>query len=216
MSDLRTSERPREQLLRLGGAALSEAELVAILLGAGRPGVNVLTLAQAMLVDFGGVAGLLRLRAADLMSVNGVGQATAARFLSAAELCRRSAPADEPPKRMRTSADLADIAVPQLSNLPHERLLMFGVTSDNTLRNAVMLAEGGEGHVRYPVSEVLRAVLTGGCSKFALIHNHPSGALEPSQADLAYTEHVSAAARQCGLQLIDHLVVAGSHWKSIV
>ncbi|WP_354246015.1 UPF0758 domain-containing protein [Arthrobacter sp. UYEF20] len=66
MADLPVSARPRERLLRLGATALSDAELVAILLGAGRPGVNVLILAQSMLVDFGGVAGLLRLQAADL------------------------------------------------------------------------------------------------------------------------------------------------------
>ncbi|MGY2744826.1 UPF0758 domain-containing protein [Arthrobacter sp. UYCu723] len=164
MADLPVSERPRERLLRLGATALSDAELVGILLGAGRPGVNMLILAQAMLVDFGGVAGLLRLSAPDLMSVNGVGQAMAARFLSAAELCRRSAPADGPPAKMRSSADLAAVAVPQLSSLSHERLLMFGVTSDHTLRNAVVMAHGGEGQASCPVSKVLRAVLAGGCS----------------------------------------------------
>ena len=216
MADLPVGERPRERLLRLGAAALSDTELVAILLGAGRPGVNVLALAQAMLVDFGGIGALLRLSAADLTSVAGVGPATAARFLSAAELCRRSAADCAPSSKLRSSADLATAAVKQLANLPDERLLMVGITSDHLLRNAVVLAQGGEGQARCPVSNVLRAVLAGGCSKFALIHNHPSGVLDPSHADVAYTEHVSAAALQCGLQLIDHLVVAGSRWKSIV
>lgn len=200
----------------MGSGALSDAELVAILLGSGKPGVNVVALAHAVLKEFGGVSGLLRLRVEDLTSVRGIGPAMASRFLSARELCRRSAAAYVSPVRVRSSADLALVAVAQLADLPHERLLMFGLSPDGSLRNPLVLAEGSDAHASCPVPSVLRAVLAGGFSKFALAHNHPSGVLEASQADLDYTSQVAAAARQCGLQLIDHLVVVGSRWKSIL
>lgn len=200
----------------MGCGALSDAELVAILLGSGRPGVNVVGLAQTVLTEFGGLAGLLRLRVEDLTSVKGIGPAMASRFVSATELCRRSAAADMAPVRVRSSADLAVVAVAQLADLPHERLLMFGLSADGMLRNPVLLAEGSDAHASCHVPAVLRAVLGGGFSKFALAHNHPSGILEASQPDIDYTRQVAAAARQCGLQLIDHLIVTGSRWMSIV
>ncbi|MET3349523.1 UNVERIFIED_ORG: DNA repair protein RadC [Arthrobacter sp. UYEF1] len=215
MTDLPESERPRERLLRLGSGALSDAELVAILLGSGRPGVNVIGLAHAVLSEFGGVSGLLRVQVPDLTSVAGIGPAMASRFVSAAELCRRSA-TDRPPVRVHSSADLAPVAVAQLADLPHERLLMFGLSPAGSLRNPVILAEGSDAHASCPVSSVLRAALAGGFSKFALAHNHPSGVLEASHADIDYTSQVAAAARQCGLQLIDHLIVSGSRWKSVL
>lgn len=216
MTDLPARERPRERLLRLGSGALSDAELVAILLGSGRPGVSVVALAQALLVEFGAVAALLRLRPEELTAVNGVGPAMASRFLSAGELCRRSAASEGTPEPIRSSADHARVVVGQLADLPCERLFMFGLAQDGSLRKGLVLVEGSDVHANCAVSAVLRAVLAGGFSKFALAHNHPSGVLEPSQADAAYTEQVSAAARQCGLQLIDHLIVAGSRWKSII
>ncbi|MCU1434314.1 MAG: repair protein RadC [Pseudarthrobacter sp.] len=150
------------------------------------------------------------------MSVRGIGPAMASRFVSATELCRRSAAGDVAAVSVRSSADLARVAIAQLADLPYERLLMFGLSPDGALRKAVVLAEGSDAHASCPVPAVLRAVLGGGISKFALAHNHPSGILEASQADITYTSQVAAAAQQCGLQLIDHLVVAGSRWKSML
>lgn len=216
IADFRMADRPRERLFSLGPISLSDAELVAILLGSGRPGTNAVALAQSMLVRFGGLTGLLRQGSQDLEQVDGVGPAMAARFLSAAELCRRSAVGDDSLFAVRSSADLAAVAVPQLASLPVERLLMFPLAANNTCNGAVILAEGNANHAECAVHEVLQAVLSTGKRQFSLAHNHPSGRVDPSTADTEFTAQVVVAARQCGLQLLDHVIVAGKKWKSIL
>lgn len=216
ITDFRMADRPRERLFSLGPISLSDAELVAILLGSGRPGTNAVALAQSMLVRFGGLSGLLSQGSQDLERVDGVGPAMAARFLSAAELCRRSAMAGDSPFVVRSSADLAAVAVPQLANLQVERLLMFPLAANNTCNGGVFLAEGTANHAECAVHEVLQAVLNSGKRQFSLAHNHLSGRVEPSAADTKFTARVVVAARQCGLQLLDHVIVAGNKWKSII
>ncbi len=216
MTDLRVTDRPRERLFALGPNSLGDAELVAILLGSGRPGTNAVVLAQNMLARFGGLASLLQQGFQELVRVDGVGPAMAARFLSAAELCRRSAATGPAIATIKCSADLAAIAVPLLANLQMERLLLFPMTAAGSSTGSLVLAEGNVGQVLCPVPDVLQTQLTTGNRRFSLAHNHPSGNVEPSEMDKTFTSQVVAAARQCGLQLIDHVIVAGSKWKSIL
>ena len=216
MTDLRLADRPRERLFELGPNALSDAELVAILLGAGRPGTNAVILAQNMLVRFGGLAGLLQQGSIELIRVNGVGPAMAARFLSAAELCRRAAAARPSRALIKSSADLAAAAVPMLANLKMERLLLFPLAATNTSTGSLILAEGSVGQVLCSIPHLLQAQLLTGTRCFSLAHNHPSGNIEPSDADKEFTAQAAAAARHCGLRLLDHVIVAGIKWRSIV
>ncbi|MGH2987638.1 MAG: JAB domain-containing protein [Solirubrobacterales bacterium] len=210
------AERPRERLWRLGPGALSDRELIALLLGSGVSGRSVLELAEELLADVGGVHGLARARVEELAVAAGVGIARAASLASAMELGRRAAlrPADGD-LRVAGTRELGRIAVAELSELKHERLIAIVLGPGNRLRRIVRVAEGWSDRSPVPVREILGAVLRNDGVAFGLAHNHPSGDSGPSLADLRATGEVERAANAAGLRLLDHLVVANGSWSRV-
>ena len=201
-------------MLRLGPQALSDVEVLALVLGTGRSGQNVLVSAQVLLERAGGFAGLLALSPGQLQRFSGVGVATAGRLVAAAEMWRR---ASESPiaGQLQDSSAIAVAVLPQLMYRSDERFLVVVADRGLRLREVVVLREGGEHRVDIEVTEVLRVVLSRGGAAFAVAHNHPGGGLHPSAADAAITTQLRAAAAAVKLRFLDHLIVAGSEWTSI-
>lgn len=215
IADLDAGTRPRERMARLGRGALSDAELVALLLGSGTAGSNALDLGRDLLVMHGGLVGLARLDVAALTRTNGIGLAKAARIVAALELGRRRVVAVDQRAVVRSSHDVALLVAPLLADQPRERLVAVICDGQSKVIAVTVVAEGGAHGASFPVREVLAEVLRRDGSAVALAHQHPGGDLRPSAADVCATRAVAAAAAQCGVRFLDHVVLAGGQWRSV-
>ena len=207
-------DRPRERLLRAGVQALSDAELVAILLGTGGPGHNAIALAQELLARCGGVAGLARWGVPELARLDAVGPAKASRLVAALALAGRLGSPDDLP-RLTDSGTIAAMAQARLNGGRVERLLVLVADSGLRLRHLEEVAMGGASGCGLPVREVLSAVLRHDGVAFALAHNHPSGDPTPTNTDRAATARVADASGHVGLRFLDHVVVTDTTWRSV-
>jgi DNA repair protein RadC len=205
---------PRERVALEGVAALSDAELLALVLGTGKKGVSVHVLSAAVLEEAGGVTGLAKLGLGLLSCRPGVGAAKGARRAAAIELGRRAA-AVAPPARVCSAIDVADWARPRIVPLDHEELWVLALDGASHLRAARRVAMGGLHGVHVATRDPLRAALREGASAFVLVHNHPSGDPTPSADDIDFTERIGDAAEVIGTPLVDHVVVARDGWRSL-
>lgn len=210
--ELPADQRPRERLLRLGPHALTDAELVAVLLSAGRYGESALQLADRLLHSVGGVPGLARTHPEQLARFGGVGPAKVARLVAALALPTRREPVGE--IRVASPADLVPLLRPLLSGLRHERLAIVVCDRRLRVRKVAAVADGASDGAPLPVRDVLSTVLRNDGHAFAVGHNHPSGDPTPSVADRNATMRLLTAAQAAGLKFLGHVVVTDDDWSS--
>jgi DNA repair protein RadC len=208
-------ERPRERLLARGAKALTERELLAIVLRNGMHGVSAVDLATSILADYGSLRALAAARPEELAAKAGIGAAKASALVAAFELGRRT-DRDEEPIILRCPEDAAKVARRELEGLRRERVLVLVCDSANRLRHTVTVSEGSIDKSPVPVREILNAVLRHDGRAFAIAHNHPSGDPKPSAADSCGTARVSEAASVVGLRFLGHVVVAAERWAVAV
>lgn len=208
--DLPSDARPREKLLARGPAALSDPELLALLLRTGIAGKNVFALAQELLDGFGGLAGLLHAQADDLRRTKGLGgPAKRAELLAVLELARRALAEQLRERAVFSSPD----AVKQylqlhLARQPHEVFGVMFLDAQNRLIALETLFRGTLTQTSvYPREIVIRA-LQHQAASVVLAHNHPSGTVQPSRADEALTQTLKAALALVDVRVLDHVVVA--------
>lgn len=200
--------------MALGAEALSERELLALVLRNGTRGMSTVALATELLAEHRTLSALAAARPEELAARRGIGAAKAAAVVAAFQLARRL-DADRAPTVLRSADDVARAAQRQLGGLRRERVLVLVCDGANRVRRTVTVSDGAVDRALVPVREVLNAVLRHDGRAFALAHNHPSGDPEPSQADRRATEDVKAAARAAGLRFLGHVVVAGQEWRGI-
>jgi DNA repair protein RadC len=215
MKAVATHDRPREKLARVGPAALGENELLAIVIGEGRPRQTALDLGNAVLNAVGGLAGLARSTADDLKGIAGIGPARAAQLLAAVELGRRTvAQVSSGRARMSSPRVVAEFLLPQFGN---RRVEQFGVllldTKHRLLRCTVLSVGTLDTSVVHP-REVFREAVAGGAAALVLFHNHPSGDPDPSQEDTRLTERLTAAGVLMGIDVLDHVILGDSTYFS--
>jgi len=212
MRDLPTADRPRERLSAHGPTALSDRELLAIVLGTGGVrGRGAHELAERLVARFGSVRALARAHPAELAGVPGVGPAKASAVAAAFELARRVEDAGAA-ATVRTTADLVPIVAPLLRGRARERLVLVVCDTAHRVISCEVLSEGAADRALVPVREVAVAVLRRDGRAFALAHNHPGGDLTPSPADLEATHRVAGAAAAVGLRFLDHVIVTDGGW----
>jgi DNA repair protein RadC len=216
LKDLPQEARPREKLLSRGPAALSDAELLALLLRSGIQGKNVLQLAQELVDRFGGVAGLLHTPAEALKTVKGLGPAKRAELVAVLELARRALAQQLTQKPLfNTPQAVRDYLQLQLGGLHHE---VFAVLFLDSQHRLIALEEMFRGTLTqtsvYP-REVVKQALTLNASSVVLAHNHPSGTAQPSRADEALTHTLKAALALVDVRVLDHFVVTASQAVSM-
>ena len=216
LKDLPQEARPREKLLSRGPAALSDTELLALLLRSGIPGKNVLQLAQELVDRFGGVAGLLHTPAETLKTVKGLGPAKRAELVAVLELARRALAQQLTQKPLfNTPQAVRDYLQLQLGGLHHE---VFAVLFLDSQHRLIALEEMFRGTLTqtsvYP-REVVKQALTLNASSVVLAHNHPSGTAQPSRADEALTHTLKAALALVDVRVLDHFVVTASQAVSM-
>jgi DNA repair protein RadC len=208
-------DRPRERLFIDGPSALSDADLVALLLNTGARGENALTLAAKLLQTFGGVRGLGQVSPRELESQRGVHTAKAARVLAAFELGRRASVLKGNCVTVNCAADIEQWANAALVPLAHEEVWLLCLDAKNQLLARHRIGIGGLHGCALTPKDVLRPAIRDGASAIVLVHNHPSGDPAPSASDVQMTQVVASAARIVGLQLLDHVVVAAGGYASL-
>jgi DNA repair protein RadC len=208
VKDLPRELRPREKLLARGPAALADAELLALLLRTGVPGLGVLQLAQALLDAFGGLTGLLAAEPEQLEHVKGLGPAKRAELAAVLEIARRTlsarlsqAPVFDAPQTVKDYLQL------QLANKPHEVFAVIFLDAQHRLLAFEELFRGTLGQASVYPREVVKRALALNAAAAILAHNHPSGVAEPSRADEALTQALQAALALIDVKVLDHFVV---------
>lgn len=208
-------ERPRERLLVLGPEALSAVELVALLVGQGRAGADVLTVAEAVLAASGGVDGLARMGAGELMAVDGIGRARAAALAAAFELGRRASISGRSARPRVTSAEAAAAVIgPLVEGLRHEEFWLLCLDARHGLLARRRVGMGGPAATPADPRSVFAAAVREGATGVVVVHNHPSGDPAPSEADRSLTKALARAGAAVGITLYDHLVLGrGDHYS---
>lgn len=195
------SDRPREKLLSKGAPALSDQELLAVLLGKGTPGMDVMTLAGklARLIDEKG----LKVTAEDLTQFEGVGDAKATLILAAIEFARRRIKPEG--VKIKTPSDLLS-HVRHYADRRQEHFICATINGANEILNirvvSIGLIDRGPVHPR----EVFADAVTDRASGIIVAHNHPAGSIEPSAADMDVTRQLKVAGECLGIQLLDHII----------
>ncbi len=209
-------ERPREKLLRLGPQALSEAELIAILLRTGVRGRSALDVARDLLVQFGSLRGLLTTDYAALCAIPGLGPARYAALQSGLELARRHfqelmrvGPALTNPRATR------DFLRMRLRDLPHEVFCCVYLDNRHRVIGFEELFRGTIDGASVHPREVVKHALARNAAAVILAHNHPSGICEPSQADEIITRRLKEALGVVDIRLLDHLIVGDDRCESL-
>jgi DNA repair protein RadC len=215
MKDLSPEDRPREKVLRHGAAALGDNELVALILGSGRPRTGALEVANELLTARGGLHGLMRSSSDDLARVGGIGPAKSAQVLAALELGRRTL-AHAPGARiqLRTPRDAAAYLLPGFGSRPVEQ---FGVVlldaKHRVLRTTVVTIGTLNATIVQP-RDVYREAMLGAATALLVFHNHPSGDPTPSPEDHELTRRLATAGVVMGIDLVDHIVLGDSRYCS--
>lgn len=204
------SDRPRERLLSGGPRGLSDAELLALVLGTGRRGRGALDVARDLLERFGGLPGLFAAPRAELLAAPGIGPARWGALQAGLELARRSVAADLRRRdALASPEEVGRFVAMSLQHSPHEVFAVLFLDARNRLLAAEELFRGTLSQtVVYP-REVARRALERNAAAVILAHNHPSGLAEPSQADRLLTDALVRALRCLDIPVLDHLIVAG-------
>lgn len=213
---LNPDARPRERLLSLGPQALSDAELLAIILGSGLSGTNVLDLSHALLSQGGGLGGLTRASLDELCRHRGIGVARGAAVLAALEIGRRAV--GERPARGRSIRSAADIAAHLRARLGACAVEEFWAVALDVRHRVVWetcLARGSLTGVEVHPRDAFRPLIRGGAAAVIFCHNHPSGDPSPSRQDLELTLRLRDVGDLCGIAVLDHVIVGTDGFTSL-
>jgi DNA repair protein RadC len=210
------TDRPRERLDALGPEALSDAELLALLLRTGGRGADALAVAVKLLAVQGGLAGLARAAAGDLAAVAGVGPAKSASLRASLELGRRLAARRlDPGTEIRGPEDVFRHFHPRLRHATQERFFVVLLDGRHRVVRHELVSQGTLTASLVHPREVFRPALRESAAAVVLVHNHPSGDPTPSREDLEITERLARAGEILGIPVLDHVVVAERGFRSL-
>ena len=210
ITDWPTEQRPRERLIRLGPAALSDAELLAVFLRVGVAGKSAVDLGRDMVGHFGSLNGLFAASLDDFSALNGLGPAKFAQLQAVLELARRALREDlsngivlSAPQAVRHYLQL------HFANQAHESFVVLFLDVRNRLITAEEMFRGTLTHTSVYPREVVKRALRHNAASLILAHNHPSGNSEPSAADITLTDALQRAAALVDVRILDHFIIAG-------
>ena len=214
--DLAENDRPRERLEKLGPQALSNPELLAILLRVGIRGENAVQVGQRLMIEFKGLTGIHRASFEELCSQSGIGPAKAAQIKAAIELGKRlnvEAPEDRP--CIHSPADAGDLVMYEMSALEQEELWVMLLDTRNHMEHIEKLYRGSLNASMVRVGEVFKSAIRRNLASIIVLHNHPSGDPTPSPDDINLTRAIVEAGKLLDIEVLDHLVVGGNKFVSL-
>jgi len=202
-------DRPREKLLHKGRSALSDAELIAILIGSGNREDSAVGLSKRILASSSNnLSELGKLSIKDLMKFKGIGEAKAVSIIAALEIGRRRNGGDTlSRKRITSSCSVFDLLQPVIGDLPHEEFWVVYLNNSNKVLEKQQLSKGGITGTLVDIRLVLKTALELNAVGLILAHNHPSGTLRPSRSDKQLTQKLKIAAASLDVKVLDHIIV---------
>lgn len=211
MDQIPVQDRPREKLLAKGAAALSDQELLAVLLGKGTAQVDVMTLAAKLVrvVDEKG----LQIRSEDLINLGGMGEAKATLILAAIEFARRRIKPEG--MKIETPADVLPL-IRHYADRKQEHFLAITINGANEVQNVRVISIGLIDRSPVHPREVFAEAVAERASGIIVAHNHPAGGVEPSEADVTITRQLKAAGAIVGIDLLDHIIFNRSEFFSFL
>lgn len=209
-------DRPREKLIQKGKVSLSDAELLAILIGSGSRNQSAVDLCKKILSGAGNsLSELGKLSINQLTGYKGIGQAKAVAIVAALELGRRRRTEEAlEKKKITSSASVFELMQPIIGELPHEEFWIIYLNNSNKVIDQLQLSKGGITGTLVDVRLALKKALELGATSIILSHNHPSGNLSPSSADKQLTQKLKTAGESLDIKILDHIIVTEKSYFS--
>ena len=201
-------DRPREKLIQRGQAALTDAELIAILLSSGSQELSAIDLARQILDRFGSLQQLARAGVKELTQFKGMGPAKATSLVAAFELARRKEMDIIPEARVVSSQAAAAYLMPRMIDLDHEVCYLLLLNRNNVIIAEKMISQGGVSATIMDPKMIFREALNHLATAMIIAHNHPSGNLKPSNADIAVTHKLVEGGQLLDIAVLDHLIIS--------
>jgi len=216
IKDWPKDERPREKLLRRGAAALSDAEVLAIILRVGTGNHTALDLARRVVADYGSLRRIAAKGPQELMRIKGIGEAKAVGLIAAFEIGRRVQGLSEDQKAiLHSPEDVAQLMIPRLRDASTEMFYVLVLDSKNGLIREVEITSGTLNASLVHPREVFKAAIDHRAASIIVVHNHPSGNREPSREDIEITKQLAEAGKIIDIPLHDHIIIAGNAYTSL-
>ena len=217
LKEMCADEMPREKMLAKGAEALSNVELLALLLRTGRGGANVIDVAREIILSGDGrLTGIAEMSTERLCSINGIGQGKAVAIAAAFEIGKRMALEQSFSSKIQLSNPKAvfHLMNPIMRQLDHEQCWILLLNKTNMLISKEMITKGGQDATIIDSRIIIRKAIEKKAAGIILIHNHPSGNAMPSMEDINQTSHLNNALKTCSLSLIDHIIITRNGYYS--
>lgn len=218
ISDWAEDDKPREKLMNKGKAVLSDAELIAILIGSGSRNESAVSLSQRILasVQFN-LNDLGKLSLSQLLQFKGIGEAKAVTILAALELGRRRKSEETfEVKKITSSKAIFEIMQPHLGDLPHEEFWVIYLNNASKILTKKQISKGGLTQTMVDIRLIFKEALEQNATAIILVHNHPSGNTNPSEEDFIITKKIKSAGDQLQIKTLDHLIITQKSYYSFV
>lgn len=216
IKDWAEEDRPREKLLSKGIMSLSDAELIAIIIGSGNSDESAVELSKKILQTAqNNLSSLGKFTVTDLTKFRGIGEAKAISIVAAMELGRRRKKVDIPDKiQIQSSNDVFEIFQPILADLPHEEFWVLLLNRSNRVLEKLRVSQGGVSGTVTDIRLILKPALEKLASSVILCHNHPSGNHKPSENDIAITQKAKEAGKLMEIAILDHIIICEKTYYS--
>lgn len=213
LAEMPADDRPRERLLKFGSSALTNAELLAILLNTGLQGEPVMALADRLLRDHDGFPGLMKMTAQEMAAVHGIGPAKATRLKASMEVAHRvMATLPEQRPRIVSPDDIMKLIGLEMALQEQEQLRVVMLNTRNEVTNIRTLYQGTTNQAHVRIAEVFREAIRMNAVAIVVAHNHPSGDPTPSSADIELTRLLHEAGHTLDIKVLDHMIIGhGRH-----
>jgi DNA repair protein RadC len=216
IKDWSEEDQPREKLMKLGRQVLSDAELLAILIGSGSRSESAIELCKRILHQSdNNINQLAKLSVNDLMKFKGIGEAKAISIIAALEIGRRRKSEDVIVKTsIASSTHLYEYIKPVLEDLPHEEFWIVLLSRANKIIDKQLIGRGGISETTADIKLIFKKSIESLASGIILAHNHPSGNLKPSQSDINLTNKIIEASKLMDIKVLDHLIIGDGNYYS--
>ena len=205
--ELPEAEKPRERLLKHGAGVLSDAELLAIFLRTGKVGLDVMTLSKSLIKEWGSLRRLAGCTPGELSRVSGIGAAKAAELKAAFEMGRRMARPESEKIRVDRAGVIHQLMAAELQALPYESLRVLLLDTRHGLLEEAEISRGSLNESIAHPREIFKPAIAKGAYAVAVVHNHPSGDPQPSEADRRLTRRLAEAGTLLQIPLVDHVII---------
>lgn len=215
INEIPSGERPREKLLFYGAQFLSNEELLAIILRTGNKDSNVVELSYRIIHSVGGLSGLFKASAKELMKVKGVKEAKATQILAMCELYRRFKVSELTQVKISKPSDVAELVLDELRMLRQEVLILITLDTKNKVISKKEIFKGGLNSSLVHPREIFREAVKDSAASIIICHNHPSGDPTPSRDDINITTRLKECGKMMGIELLDHLIIGDNRFISL-